>query len=158
MSREVSHATPSSLTYFLTCSRTILLQPVYQGVRRHRRRAVQLYLLWPAILTKACDAIHDELQDMLRQGQLGVSTQAQLYLLWPHPLWLDSLWLYSLWHTYYGYTHYGVSTQAQLLCLATLLAAYLLTHLPTYFGYLIKLQVRLLQSIKERHAALAKLL
>ena len=95
---------------------------------------------------------------MLRQGHLGVSTQAQLYLLWPHPLWLDSLWLYSLWHTYYGYTHYGVSTQAQLLCLATLLAAYLLTHLPTYFGYLIKLQVRLLQSIKERHAALAKLL
>lgn len=28
--------------------------------------------------TKACDAIHDELQDLLRQGQLAVSTQAPL--------------------------------------------------------------------------------
>ena len=28
--------------------------------------------------TKACDAIHDELQDLLRQGELGVAEQVRL--------------------------------------------------------------------------------
>ena len=93
---------------------------------------------------------------MLRQGQLGVSTQAQPYLLW-----LQSLWLHL---EYYGYTHHGVSVQAQLLRSAVLLTkAYpVLTCAPAYSRSATALlngtQVRLLRSIKERHAALAKLL
>ena len=66
--------------------------------------------------------------------------------------------------TYYGYTHHGVSVQAQLLRSAVLLTkAYpVLTCAPAYSRSATALlngtQVRLLQSIKERHAALAKLL
>ena len=66
--------------------------------------------------------------------------------------------------TYYGYTHHGVSVQAQLLRSAVLLTkAYpVLTCAPAYSRSATALlngtQVRLLRSIKERHAALAKLL
>ena len=136
MSRKVSQATPAhllhlqtySLVYF-TCSRT-------------------------SATTKACDAIHDELQDMLRQGQLGVSTQAQLYLLWLQSLWLYLLWLHSS-------RRLGAGAAAPLG--RTLTKGYPVpTCAPAYLcsatALLNDTQVRLLQSIKERHAALAKLL
>ena len=57
---------------------------------------------------KACDAIHDELQDLLRQGQLAVSTQAPLaYYCYTstHGVATLTVWLHSPWRL-------GVSTAA----------------------------------------------